>query len=120
MFVEHRDDHGADRDDALAVRSRLLQRFLDENGRQPATAELRVDFGVVEDPLTATVEVAGEANGSTLDRDRVPALLGGDRGLRTGFVGGHPASFRFDACLGSSRVAGSGGAGSRASVPRIP
>ena len=118
MLLEHGDDHGAHRNNALALIPRRVQRFLDKNGRQATSAVRGVDLGVVEDALIATVGEVGEADGLAIDGNGVPTLLRGD-------LVGAPVLSAVIGCSvlsgvgrGRSRVVGSGGAGSRVTEPR--
>ena len=117
MFLEHGHHHGAHRDDPLPVLSSVLQRPFEQDGRQATAAELGIDFGVVEDPLIAAVCVIGEADFLAGHGDGVLTVLGRDGDFCAGLVDCHVCSFGFGRDLGTSRVVGMGGAGSRVTEP---
>ena len=93
MLFDEGSDHRAGRDDTLSVGPGGLQRFVDQNRGQAASAELLVDLGVEENPLITPVGDGRQADGLAVDRDGVLPVLGADGGFGAGFIECHGPIF---------------------------
>src|SRR6185437_4967724 len=113
----HHRTHG---DDPQAVVAGGLQRLIDEDRCEAAPTEFVEHLGVGEDPLAVAVDVLGEADLLSVDRNaEAVGLLGDGRGC-AGLIGGHASLYTSGLGRGRNVAFGSGGAGRRDTAPRYP